>query len=100
MFIGTALAPDLANDFALMHELNFLKVMLNRYLQYTRITIEPLHPLEFIEQYGNNNKRFIAYIPKVAPGLPNRKGPTFNRIIKREGGRGDIWWNVSGTHLR
>ena len=51
IFMGPAPAPDLANDFAFMHELNFLKVMINRYLLDTRNNIEPLYPLEFIEQY-------------------------------------------------
>ena len=36
MFMGTAPAPDLANDFAFMLELNFLKIMINRYLLDTR----------------------------------------------------------------
>ena len=40
LFMGTAPTPDLANDFAFMHELNFLKVMINRYLLDTRNNIE------------------------------------------------------------
>ena len=86
--MGTAPAPDLANDFAFMHELNFLKIMINRYLLDTKNNIEPLYPLEFIEQYGSNTKRFIDDILTVAPGLPNRKGPIFEQILKREGGEG------------
>ena len=49
----------LANDFAFMHELNFQKIMINRYLLDTRNNIEPLYPLEFIEQYGSNTKIFM-----------------------------------------
>ena len=79
--MGTAPAPDLANDFAFMHELNFLKIMIYRYLLDTRNNIEPFHPLEFIEQYGSNTKRFIDDILTVAPRLPSRKGPTLEQII-------------------
>ena len=32
IFMGTAPAPDLANDFAFMHELEFLKVMIDGYV--------------------------------------------------------------------
>ena len=73
-----------------MYELNFLKVMVYRYLLDTRNTIEPLHRLEFIEQYGSNTKRFIDDIFTAAPGLPNRKGSTFEQIIKQKGGEGGI----------
>ena len=105
IFIGTAPAPDLGNDFAFMHEIDSLNVVTNRYLRDTRNSTKPLYPLEFIEQYGSNTLRdaHIYDTVTVAPGLPNRKGPTFKQIIKREGreaGGGGIWWNVSGIHSR
>ena len=97
--MGTALAPDLANDFAFMHELIFLKTMINGYLLDTRNNIEPLYPLEFIEQYRSNTKRFIDDILTVAPGLPSRKGPTFEQIIKREGGEGGVYGGMHPKHI-
>ena len=97
--MSTAPAPDLANDFTFMHELNFLKVMVNRYWQETRNNIEPLYPSEFIEQYGSNTKRSIDYILTVAPGLPNRKASTFEQNIKRQGGEGGIYGGMFPEHI-
>ena len=57
----------------------------------TRNNIKPLYPSEFIQQYGSSTKRFIDDILTVAPGLPSRKGPTFEQIIKREGGEGGVY---------
>ena len=40
--MGTAPTPDLANDLAFIHEVNFMiKVMVNGYLLDTRNNIEP-----------------------------------------------------------
>ena len=97
--MGTAPAPDLENDFAFMHELNFLNVMINRYLLDTRNNMKPHYPLEFMEQYGSNTKRFIHDILTVAPGLPNRKSLTFEQIIKREGGEGGIYGGMYSEHI-
>ena len=100
IFMGTAPAPDLANDFAFMHdELNFLKTMINKYLLDTKNNIEPLYPLEFIEQYDSNTKRFIGDILTVAPGLPSRKGSTFEQIIKREGGEGGVYGGMYPEYI-
>ena len=33
IFMGTAPAPDLANDIAFMHEFMFLRVMIDKYVQ-------------------------------------------------------------------
>ena len=71
-----------------MHELNFIKIMINRYLFDTGNNIEPLYPLEFIEQYGSNTKRFTEDILTVASGLPNTTGPTLNKRLGGNEGRG------------
>ena len=62
-----------------------------------------IYPLDFIEQYGSNTtKRFIDDILTVAPGLPSRparKGPTFEQIIKREGGEGGVYGGMYPEHI-
>ena len=78
---GTAPAPDLVNDFALMHELNFSKRLMNRYLLDGETTYVPLYPLEFTQKYGRNTITYINDILTVAPGLPSRKGPTLNKYF-------------------
>ena len=71
--------------------------MINRYLLDTRNNIEPLYPLEFIEQYGSNTKRFIDYIITVAPGFPSMKGPTLEQVIKRE--EGGVYGGMYPEHI-
>ena len=93
----------LATDSAIMHmhELNFLKIMINWYLLDTRDNIEPLYRLEIIQKYGSNTKRFIDDILTVAPGLliPNRKGHTFEKKNKREGGEGGMYGGTYPEHI-
>ena len=48
IFIGTAPAPDLANDFAFMHELKFLEVMIDEYVHAINSGNGPLYPYAFI----------------------------------------------------
>ena len=70
-----------------MHEFNFLEVMINNYTHAKVNDTIPLYPLEFIEQYGSCTKRFIDDILTVSAGSPNSNiGPTFERIIKQDGG--------------
>lgn len=82
--MGTAPAPDLANDFSFWHEFNFLKVMVDQYVHATNIDAVPLYPYSFIEQYGVSTKRFIDDILTVALGSQT-EGPNFEQIIKEEG---------------
>ena len=84
IFMGMSPAPDLANDFAFMHEFNFLKVMIDEFEHAKSNGNEPLYPFAFIEQYGSNTKRFIDDIVTVSLGSHNG-GPTFEQIIKKEG---------------
>ena len=80
----TAPAPDLANDFAFMHQFNFLKVMIDQYLHAINSGNELLYQYAFIEQYGTSTKRFIDDILTVSLGSQT-EGPTFEQIIKQEG---------------
>ena len=41
----------------------------------------------------------IDYILTVALGLPNRKRPTFEQMIKREGGEGGIYIGMHPEHI-
>ncbi|CAN0253736.1 unnamed protein product, partial [Laminaria digitata] len=84
IFMGTAPAPDLANDFAFMHEFNFLKVMIDEYVHARNTGNEPLYPYAFIEQYGASTKRFIDDILTISLGSQT-EGPTFEQIMKQEG---------------
>ena len=79
IFMGTAPAPDLANDFAFMHEFKFLKVI-DEYVHAINSGNEPHYPYAFIEQYGTSTKRFIDIIT-VSLGSQT-EGPTFEHIIK------------------
>ena len=81
--MGTAPAPDLANDFAFMHEFKFLKVMIDEYVHAINSGNEPLYPYAFIEQYGASTKRFIDILT-VSLGSQT-EGPTFEQIIKQQG---------------
>ena len=82
--MGTAPAPDLANDFAFMHELEFLKVMIDGYVHAINSGNEPLYSHEFIEQHGMSTKRFIDDILAASLGSQT-EGPTFEQIIKQQG---------------
>ena len=82
--MGTAPAPDLANDFAFMHEFKFLKVMIDEYVHAINSGIEPLYPYAFIDQYGTSTKRFIDNILTVSLGSQT-ESPTFEEIIKQQG---------------
>ena len=82
--MGTAPAPDLANDFAFMHEFKFLKVMIDEYVHAINSGNEPLYPYAFIEQYGTSTKRFIDDILTVSLGSQT-EGPTFEQIIEQQG---------------
>ena len=82
--MGTAPAPDLANDFAFMHEFKFLKVMIDEYVHAINSGNEPLYPYAFIDQYGTSTKRFIDDIITVSLGSQT-EGPTFEQIIKQQG---------------
>ena len=74
--------------------------MKNRYLLDTRNNIEPpFYPSEFVEQCGSNTKRFIDDMLTVAPGLPSRKSPTFEQIIKREGWEGGVYGGLYPEHI-
>ena len=75
--MGIAPAPDLANDFAFMHELDFLNVMIYRFLLDTRNNVKPRSALEIVEQYGSNTKRFIGDTITVAPGLTKKEKSHF-----------------------
>ena len=60
IFLGTAPAPDLANDFAFMQELKFLEeVIIDECGHAINSGNEPLYPYAFIEQHGTSTKRFI-----------------------------------------
>ena len=83
--MGTAPAPDLANDFAFVHEFNFLKEMISNYTNAKINSAVPLYPLEFVEQYGSSTKRFIDIIT-VSSGSSSSEGPIFEQIIKQNGG--------------
>ena len=84
--MGTAPAPDLANDFAFMHKFKFLKVMLDEYVHAINSGNEPLYPYAFIEQYGTSTKRFIDDILTVSLLIGSQtEGPTFEQIIKQQG---------------
>ena len=96
--MGTAPAPDLANDFAFMHEFKFLKVMIDEYVHAINSGNEPLYPYAFIDQYGASTKRFIDDIITVSLGSQT-EGPTFEQIIKQQG-REHIWRDVSFIHRR
>ena len=52
IFMDTAPAPDLTNDFAFMQEFKILEVMIDEYVHAINSGNEPLHPHAFIEQYG------------------------------------------------
>ena len=82
--MGTAPGPDLANDFAFMHEFKFLKVMIDEYVHDINSGNEPRYPYAFIEQYGTSTKRFIDDIISVSLGSQT-EGPTFEHIIKQQG---------------
>ena len=82
--MGTAPAPDLANDFAFMDEFKFLQVMIDEYVHAINSGNEPLYPYAFIEQYGTSTKRFIDDIITVSLGSQT-EGPTFEQIIKQQG---------------
>ena len=51
--MGTAPAPDLANDFAFMHEFKFLKVMIDEYVHAINSGNEPLYPYAFYKKLKN-----------------------------------------------
>ena len=88
-----------ATDFAFMHALNFLKIMIKKYLPDTRDNIEPLTlSLEIIAKYGSNTERFTDDILTVAPGLPNRKGPRLEKKIITEGGEGGVYCGMYPEH--
>ena len=58
--MGTAPAPDLADDFAFMHEFKFLEVMIDEYVHAINSGNEPLYPYVFIEQStGQVRNHFI-----------------------------------------
>ena len=82
--MGTAPAPDLANDFAFTHEFMFLRAMMDKYMQAMNDGNEPLYPCTFIEQYGVSTKWCIDDILSVALGS-QPDSPTFEQIIKQEG---------------
>ena len=42
--MGTAPAPDLANDFAFMHDFKLLTVMIDEYVHAINSGNEPLYP--------------------------------------------------------
>ena len=77
----TAPVPDLANDFAFMHELSFQKFWQKDICSIRETIFEPLHRFNFFEQYGSITGRFIDGMHTVAPGLPKRKGPTIEQIM-------------------
>ena len=83
ILIGTAPAPDLANDFAFMHEFKFLKVMIDKY-DAINSGNEPLYPHAFVEQYGASTKQYIDDNLTVSLGS-QIEGPTFEHIIKQQG---------------
>ena len=79
--MGTAPAPDLANDFAFKHEFKFIK-MINEYVHAINSGNEPLYPYAFIKQYGTSTKRFVDIIT-VSLGSQT-EGPAFEHIIKQQ----------------
>ena len=80
----TSPAPDLANDFAFMHEFKFLKVMIDEFERAKNDGDEPLYPFTFTEQYANSTKRFIDYIVTVSLGSQSN-GPKFEEIVTQDG---------------
>ena len=88
---GASPAPGLSDNFVFVHELNFLQIIKNRYMLDTRNNNEHIYHLKFIEQYGGNTKNFKDNILTVAPGLPNRKGPTLNKLLSRKEGKGEMY---------
>ena len=57
--MGTAPAPDLANDFAFIRDFKFHKDMIDEYVHVINSGNEALYPYAFIEQYGTSTQRFI-----------------------------------------
>ena len=63
--MGTAPAPDLANDFAFMHEFKFLKVMIDEYVHAINSGNEPLYPYAFIpvrDKYEAIFRHYYSFI--------------------------------------
>ena len=82
--MGTSPALDLANDFAFMHEVKFLKVMIDEFEHAKNNGNEPLYSNTFIEQYANSTKRFIDDTVTVSSGSQSN-GPKFEETVKLDG---------------
>lgn len=87
--MGTAPAPDLANDFAVTHEFIFTKAMMNSYAQAKMKSGVPPYPLEFIKEYGGGGKRFMDNVLAARPALQSSEGPTFEQTLKQDRGTYD-----------
>ena len=51
--MGTAPSPDLADDFAFMHEFKFIEVMIDEYVHAINSGNEPLYPYAFCKKLKN-----------------------------------------------
>ena len=79
VFMGTSPAPELANNFTLWHEYEFLSHMLNACKQ-----IGPSHhPFQFINQFATMTKRYTDDIFTVSLG--HMSGISLTDVISQEG---------------
>ena len=53
IFMDTAPAPDLTNDFAFMQEFKILEVMIDEYVHAINSGNEPLYPYAFYKKLKN-----------------------------------------------
>lgn len=91
IFMGTSPAPDLANDFAFMHELRFLKVLMNAHDQALATGIDSIYPHHFVEQFAVGTKRYIDDILTMTLGSKHNDGPVFEDIITQDGFYGGMY---------
>ena len=94
---GASPAPGLANDFVFMRNLNFLMIIINRYMFDTKNNNEHIYHLKCIEQYGSNTKSFIDDILTVAPGL--RKRPFLSKLLSGKEGKGGMYGGTYPEHI-
>ena len=83
--MGTSPAPDLANNFAFMHELRFLNVLMNAHDQTLAAGFDLIYPHHFAEQFAVGSKGYIDDILPMTQGSKHNDGPVFEDIITQDG---------------